>query len=263
LKPRSRATSPLGYKMRGPSMRSLRTIGPRPSARSRAVVGTLDKALPADVTRENFRPRQSVFAPPEAKWRRMGVRGVHEALGIYTHDVHPPTQHAHAPTARPPLAGVASSGGRASASSAAACPSLGGRTPTSFTTARRPRTRTAERLLAGPDGRCGRLTQPARCMHAPPGRRASVVCARAGHARRQACERRAAGWRVPAEPTGADSFLPEIYLSIYLESFSPTPGSSARRCSRVITHARGAAHPWCAAGYDPRARVRAVPASSP
>ena len=23
----------------------------------------------------------------------MGVRGVHEALGIYTHDVHPPTQH--------------------------------------------------------------------------------------------------------------------------------------------------------------------------
>jgi hypothetical protein len=27
---------------------------------------------------------------------------------------------------------------------------LGGRTPTSFTTARRPRTRTAERLLAGP-----------------------------------------------------------------------------------------------------------------
>ena len=44
---------------------------------------------------------------------------------------------------------IASSGGRGRASSAAACPSLGGRTPTSFTTARRPRTRTAERLLAG------------------------------------------------------------------------------------------------------------------
>jgi len=37
-------------------------------------------------------------------------------------------------------AGVAFSGGRGRASSAAACPSLGGRTPTSFTTARRPRT---------------------------------------------------------------------------------------------------------------------------
>ena len=49
------------------------------------------------------------------------------------------------------------------ASSAAACPSLGGRTPTSFTTARRPRTRTAERevserlLLVGAMGRWGWL----------------------------------------------------------------------------------------------------------
>ena len=81
-------------------------------------------------------------------------------------------------------AGVASSGGRGRASSAAACPSLGGRTPTSFTTARRPRTRTAERLLAGP--RRGRRCTPASC---------------AGHARRQAFERLSAGWRVPAEPT--------------------------------------------------------------
>jgi hypothetical protein len=42
----------------------------------------------------------------------------------------------------------------------------------------------AERLLAGP--RRGRRCTPASC---------------AGHARRQACERLSAGWRVPAEPT--------------------------------------------------------------
>ena len=56
---------------------------------------------------------------------------------------------------------VASSGGRGRASSAAACPSLGSRTPISFTTARRPRTHTAERLLAGPR-RGRRCTPPAR-----------------------------------------------------------------------------------------------------
>jgi len=56
---------------------------------------------------------------------------------------------------------------------------------TSFTTARHPRTRTAERLLAGP--RRGRRCTPASSC--------------AGHARRQACERLSAGWRVPAEPT--------------------------------------------------------------
>jgi hypothetical protein len=27
-------------------------------------------------------------ATATAKWRQMGVRSVHEALGIYTHDVH-------------------------------------------------------------------------------------------------------------------------------------------------------------------------------
>ena len=53
-------------------------------------------------------------------------------------------------------------GANKAASSAAACPALGGRTPTSFTTARRPRTRTAERLLAGP--RRGRR-QAGACMH--------------------------------------------------------------------------------------------------
>jgi len=68
--------------------------------------------------------------------------------------------------------------------SVAACPSLGGRTPTSFTKSRRPRTRTAERLLAA--RRRGRRCTPASC---------------AGHAGRQACERLAPGWRLPAEPT--------------------------------------------------------------
>ena len=88
-------------------------------------------------------------AKATAKRRQMGVRSVHEALGIYTHDVH----------RKCTAAGVAFSGGRGRASSAAACPSLGGRTPTSFTTAHHPRTRTAERLLAGP--RRGRRCTPA------------------------------------------------------------------------------------------------------
>ena len=97
-------------------------------------------------------------------------------LHTYTHDVHAARWGSV----------VASSGGRGRASSAAACPSLGGRTPTSFTTARCPRPRTAERLLTRP-----RRGWPPRCTPAS--------CA--GHARRQACERLAAGWRVPAEPT--------------------------------------------------------------
>ena len=88
--------------------------------------------------------------------------------------------------------------GRGRASSAAACPSLGGRTPTFFTTARRPRTR-------------------------------------AGHARRQACERLSAGWRVPAEPTMLR--LNSHYLSLSYLSFGvvrssrppPTP------CGRLLS----------------------------
>jgi len=66
-------------------------------------------------------------------------------------------------------------------------PSL--RKPTHFPRARRPRTRTAERLLAG------------RGVAAGAPRRRARGGART-HARRQACERRAAGWRVhvPAEP---------------------------------------------------------------
>jgi hypothetical protein len=32
--------------------------------------------------------REAAKAKAAAKWRQMGVRSVHEALGIYTHDVH-------------------------------------------------------------------------------------------------------------------------------------------------------------------------------
>jgi hypothetical protein len=113
-------------------------------------------------------------------------------------------------------AGVASSGGRGRASSAAACPSLDGRTPTSFTTACRPRTRTAERLLAGP--RRGR-----RWVH--PARRR----ARGTHAR-QACERRAAGWRVPAEPTTLQ-LNPQVVPSPLVAP--PLPKSCGARSERT------------------------------
>ena len=45
------------------------------------------------------RPRaEAATATATAKWRQMGVRSVHEALGIYTHDV-------RAPTAGRPLGG--------------------------------------------------------------------------------------------------------------------------------------------------------------
>jgi hypothetical protein len=61
------------------------------------------------------------LATATAKWRQMGVRSVHEALGVYTHDVHRrwgSVRFLAVVGARHP--------------SAAACPSLGGRTPTSF-----------------------------------------------------------------------------------------------------------------------------------
>ena len=122
--------------------------------------------------------------------RWMGVRSVHEALGILRGSI-----YIHARTTCT-AAGVASSGGRGRASSAAACPSLGSRTPISFTTARRPRTYVSARprgcLFVGlmldwrGQARRGRRCTPASC---------------AGHAWRQACERLSAGWRVPAEPT--------------------------------------------------------------
>ena len=41
--------------------------------------------------------REAATATATAKWRQMGMRSVHEALGIYTHDV-------RACTARPPPA---------------------------------------------------------------------------------------------------------------------------------------------------------------
>jgi hypothetical protein len=68
---------------------------------------------------------------------------------------------------------IASSGGRGRASSAAACPSLGGRTPTSFTTARRPRSAYAH----GREAVGGAEAWPQ--VGAPPARPASC----AGHAR--------------------------------------------------------------------------------
>jgi len=117
--------------------------------------------------------REAAKEKATAKWRQMGVRSVHEALGIYTHDVHRRwgsvfwRSWARAIRPRPPARHWAAE-----------------RRHPSITTARRPRTRKAERLLAGP--RRGRRCTPASC---------------AGHARRQACERLSAGWRVPAEPT--------------------------------------------------------------
>ena len=97
----------------------------------------------------------------------MGVRSVHEALGIYTHDVHrrwgsvvwwswARVIRGRLPVIGRPNADILHHG-----------------LPPAY-----------ERLLAGP--RRGRRCTPASC---------------AGHARRQACERRVAGWRVPAEPT--------------------------------------------------------------
>ena len=97
----------------------------------------------------------------------MGARSEHEALGIFVHDVH--------------RRWAACSGGRGRASSAASCPPSGGRTPRSYTTALRPRTRAAEQPLAGRSR--GRRCTPAFC---------------AGRARLRACERRAAAvsWQV-------------------------------------------------------------------
>jgi hypothetical protein len=34
--------------------------------------------------------REAAKAKATGKWRQMGVRSAHEALGIYTHDVHRP-----------------------------------------------------------------------------------------------------------------------------------------------------------------------------
>ena len=102
------------------------------------------------------------------EWRQMDARSEHEALGIFVHDVHRRW-------------GSVCSGGRGRASSVAACPPSGGRTPRSSTAARRPRTRVGKRPWAGRSR--GRRCTPASCV---------------GCAPRRACERRAvaAGWQV-------------------------------------------------------------------
>ena len=103
-------------------------LGPRWWARTRAAARRCKASL----------AREAAKATATAKWRQMGVRSVHEALGVYTHDVHRRWGSVFWRSWARVIRG----------------PSLGGRTPTSFTTARRPRTRTAERLLkrllAGP-----------------------------------------------------------------------------------------------------------------
>ena len=117
-------------------------------------------------------------AKAKATGRQMGVRSVHEALGIYTHDVHRRwgsvfwRSWARAIRPRPPARHWAAERRHPSPRPAA-----------------RVRTLTAERLLAGPRRACAA------------GRQVQSGGARAVHARRQACERRAAGWRVSAEPT--------------------------------------------------------------
>jgi hypothetical protein len=78
------------------------------------------------------------------------VRSVHEALGIYTHDVHCRWGSRLLAVVGAVIRGRLPVIGQPNADN-----------PISFTTARRPRTRTAERLLAGP--RRGRRCTPALC----------------------------------------------------------------------------------------------------
>ena len=95
------------------------------------------------------------------------------------------TRNLHAPTA----AGVASSGGRGRASSARGRLPVIGRPNADILHHGPPPAYAHGREAVGGAEACVAAVQ----VH--PG----VV--QAGHARRQACERRAAGWRVPAEPT--------------------------------------------------------------
>jgi hypothetical protein len=118
--------------------------------------------------------REAAKAKATAKWRQMGVRSVHEALGIYTHDVHRRW---------------------GSVSWLAVVGARHPRPPARHWAAERrhPSPRPAARVRARPRG-CWRGRRPRR------GRRCTPASC-TGHARRQACERRAAGWRAPAEPT--------------------------------------------------------------
>ena len=110
---------------------------------------------------------------------------------------------------------------------------LGGRTPTSFTTARRPK---AARVRARPRG-CWRgeawLPGGPVAAGAPthPGRPASCV---RGVARRRACERGAVGWRVLAEPTIM------LRLNSQFVGFSPPTGLAPPRRASSKEGAAGA-----------------------
>jgi hypothetical protein len=148
-----------------------RLVGLEPGALG-LVVG-LYRAAARRCTAARGLAREAATATATAKWRQMGVRSVHEVLGIYTHDVH----------FRWGSVFWRSTSGRA----------VGARDP-------RPHARhwAAERrhpsgsprpaargYAHGREAVGGADAWPQRCTPAS--------CA--GHARRQACERRAAGWR--------------------------------------------------------------------
>ena len=79
-----------------------------------------------------------------SEWRQMGARSEHEALGIFVHDVHR-------------RLGSVFWRSWACVIRGRACPPSGGRTPTSSTTARRPRTRAAKRGWAAGRGSRGEV----------------------------------------------------------------------------------------------------------
>jgi hypothetical protein len=118
--------------------------------------------------------REAAKAKATAKWRQMGVRSVHEALGIYTHDVHRRWGSVFWWSWARVIRGRLPVIGRPNADILHHDP------PPTYAHGREAVWR-------------GREAWPQ--VH--PG----VVPSCAGHARRQACERRVAGWRVPAEPT--------------------------------------------------------------
>ena len=117
--------------------------------------------------------REAATATATAKWRQMGVRSVHEALGIYTHDVHRRwgsvfwRSWARVIRGRLPVIG-------------------------------RPN---ADILHHGPPPAYAHGREAVGGAEAWPQVQVHPGVSCAGHARRQACERRAAGWRVPAQPT--------------------------------------------------------------
>ena len=105
----------------------------------------------------------------------MGVRSVHEALGIYTHDVHRRWGSVFWRSWARVIRGRLPIVGRPNADILHHGP------PPAYAHGREAVGGTERGVAAG----APRRPRPASC---------------AGHARRQACERRAAGWRVPAGP---------------------------------------------------------------